>query len=104
LQIYERGKIVRWIGPQDSDEPAPRVKITESATPVDIVSIHGESLPRGTPAAPTPKAPTVIAGTSVRAGNDDHAIAVLALVVGTLGLLTGIAALVSGRSRRGGAA
>jgi hypothetical protein len=93
-----------WIGPRDSDEPAPRVKIAEAATPVDIVSIHGESVPRETRAAPTPKAPTVIADASVRGDSDDHWIAVLALVIGTLALLTGIAALVSGRSRRRGAA
>jgi uncharacterized protein len=32
LQTYSNGDVVRWIGPPDSDEPAPRVTVTAAAT------------------------------------------------------------------------
>jgi len=31
LQEYSSGEVVRWIGPPDSDEPAPRVTLTAAA-------------------------------------------------------------------------
>jgi uncharacterized protein YcnI len=47
LQRYDDGSLVRWIGSPSSDQPAPVTRLSESATPVDLVSTHGE----GTPAA-----------------------------------------------------
>ncbi len=32
LQTYSNGDVARWIGPPDSDEPAPRVTVTAEAT------------------------------------------------------------------------
>jgi uncharacterized protein YcnI len=40
VQSYENGDVVRWIGPEGSEEPASVTEIDESATPVDTVSVH----------------------------------------------------------------
>jgi MYXO-CTERM domain-containing protein len=51
LQHYSGDKIVRWIGGPDADQPSPRVALSESASPVDVVSVHGEKVPTGATAA-----------------------------------------------------
>jgi uncharacterized protein YcnI len=79
VQTYDGGKVVRWIGPPDGEEPAPQVKLTaaEEETPA-------------TPAASTP--------TSSSSGDDDsNTLAIIALIVGALGLLAGGAALLRRR-------
>jgi uncharacterized protein YcnI len=48
LQRYDDGSVVRWIGSPTSDQPAPVTRLSESATPVDVVSTHGETAPAGT--------------------------------------------------------
>ena len=44
VQRYEDGSVQRWIGPPDSDEPASRTQISESATPEDIIAVNGERI------------------------------------------------------------
>jgi uncharacterized protein YcnI len=78
LQTYEGGEIVRWIGPEDADEPAP------------VVTLTG---PDGAEqaAAPAPAAP---------AADDDggtDTLTIVALAAGLLGLLAGLAGLLAGR-------
>jgi uncharacterized protein len=75
LQTYSNGDVVRWIGPADSDNPAPVVKVTS-----------GQAEPAAAPAA----------------ADDDsrsNGLAITALVIGALGLLTAVAALLSTRRR-----
>jgi uncharacterized protein YcnI len=66
-QTYSDGSVVEWSGSEDSDTPAARIEAT--------------------------------AGASSSSGSDDSGktIAIIALVVGALGLLVGGAGLVSGR-------
>jgi periplasmic copper chaperone A len=78
IQTYSNGKVVRWIGPPDAEEPAPQVKVTAA---------EGET------ASATPAA-----STSDNSGDDDSkTLAVIALIVGALGLLAGGAALLARR-------
>jgi uncharacterized protein len=44
LQTYSSGEVVRWIGPPDSDEPAPRVRLTaaEEAAPAPAAESSDE--------------------------------------------------------------
>lgn len=77
LQTYAGGEVVRWIGPPDSDEPAPQVVLTSIATTAE----PGQAAAEG--------------------ADDDGApvwLAVVALALGALGLLAGGVALM--RSRR----
>jgi len=85
LQTYSGGEIVRWIGPEDGDDPAPRVTLTSSegdhgAAAAEPASDEAAS-DEGSDGAPT-------------------WLAVVALVVGALGLLAGLAAISSARRRQ----
>jgi uncharacterized protein YcnI len=78
IQIYDNGKVARWIGPPDSEEPAPQVKLTS-----------------GREAASTPVT------TSTKDDNDaSKGLGIAALVVGGVGLLVGAIALAASRRRR----
>jgi uncharacterized protein YcnI len=80
LQTYSNGTLVRWIGAKDSDTPAPTVKVT---------AVSGTGTPKLTPAA----------ATSSGGGGSSNGLAVAALIVGALGLITGVAALTRARVR-----
>ena len=90
LQTYEDGDVVRWIGPEDADEPAPIVTLTEPRRASQAARrprrdaaarqrVAGRRRPRRGRRPP-------------RSGGDGLAIA--ALLVGGLGLAAGLAALV----------
>jgi uncharacterized protein len=84
LQTYEGGEIVRWIGDEASDAPAPTVAVLEAAE-----DEHGSS--GGTATEPTETtAPEAAAATEE---DDDDGLTTLALVLGIAGLLAGLAAL-----------
>ncbi len=86
VQTYASGSVVRWIGGADSDHPAPHVDISESATPVDVVSTHGEAVPTGTATgAAKTTAADAAADTDARDGLT-LALAIVALVVALAGL------------------
>jgi periplasmic copper chaperone A len=79
LQTYSNGTLVRWIGAADSDTPAPTVKVTAAAS-----------------ATPTPTATPASASSG---GGSSNGLAVAALIVGALGLITGAVALTRARAR-----
>ena len=82
LQTYSNGEVVRWIGPESSDNPAPTVSV-----------VSAEAAAGGSPAAPaaTP-APT----SSSDSGGSDT-LAIIALIAGALGLAAGGAGLMAAR-------
>jgi periplasmic copper chaperone A len=84
VQTYSSGEVVRWIGPPDSDEPAPQVQLTAA-----------EEEGGGT-------APAAQQQPASGDGGDDggsDALSIIALIVGAAGLAAGIAALLRGRGR-----
>jgi uncharacterized protein YcnI len=83
VQTYSNGEVVRWIGPAESEEPAPQVKLTAAE-------------PEGDAAAEPAAAPAESGG-----GDDDssNTLAIIALVVGIAGLATGLLALLTRRRR-----
>ena len=94
LQTYEGGDVVRWIGSADSEEPAPTVTLT-AAEEEHGAEPTAEDEPEDTEHAEAPDV-TVNDDDDDDGGSDGLAIA--ALVVGGLGLLTGGVAL--SRSRK----
>ncbi len=89
LQTYTGGEVVRWIGAEGSEKPAPVVTL-----------VADSESPTGGAAA----APAATEADDDAAGDDDgggggNGLAIVALIVGALGLLAGGAALMS--SRRG---
>jgi uncharacterized protein len=95
LQTYEKGEVVRWIGAEDADEPAPVVTLTEAG--------GGHGAAAGTTPATTP-APAAGAGDEGEEEDDDDALEdllpIIALIVGGLGLIAGLAALSAARKAR----
>jgi uncharacterized protein YcnI len=87
LQTYDDGDVVRWIGPEDADEPAPTVTLTAAA---DEAGGHGAPAASAPESAPAPA--------SDDEGSDGLAIA--ALIVGALALLAALAALFANRRSR----
>jgi uncharacterized protein YcnI len=79
LQTYSKGDVVRWIGAEGSDNPAPTIGVTAAAAATKPAAT-------ATPAAP--------AQTSSDSGDG---LAIVALIVGALGLLAGLAALLAAR-------
>ena len=77
VQTYDNGDVVRWIGPPDAAEPAPQVKVTAA---------EGHD-----------SASTAPAGSSSDSGDDSNTLAIVALIVGGLGLGVGGAALAARR-------
>ena len=88
LQTYSNGEVVRWIGAPDAEEPAPQVQLT-AATEED----HG--------LGETPRSGWrefgEHTGDSDDGGGAPTWLAVLALVVGALGLAAGIGGLTAAR-------
>ena len=89
LQTYTGGEVVRWIGAEDTDNPAPIVSVTDGDA----------AAPSTTPAPPTQAAATPApAETSDDSGNG---LAIVALIVGALGLIVGAAGLMAARRASG---
>jgi uncharacterized protein len=72
VQTYSNGEVVRWIGPEGSDNPAPTVTVQAAGA-----------------SAAAPAAADTSSGDS---GSDT--LSIVALIVGALGLLAGCAALI----------
>ena len=94
VQRYSNGEVVRWIGPADSDEPAPVVAILEPAAE--------EGAAAATPAA-TPAQPADSGEQDEESGGSD-ALAIVALIVALAALAGALAALVQSRRRQPAAA
>ena len=85
IQTYSNGKVVRWIGSESSEEPAPLVEVTAAS---------GEK-----PASTTSSSTDEEKSSSDESGNDDSkTLSIIALIVGGLGLVLGGFAL--SRARR----
>jgi uncharacterized protein YcnI len=85
IQTYSNAKVVRWIGSESSEEPAPLVEVTAAS---------GEK-----PASTTSSSTDEEKSSSDESGNDDSkTLSIIALIVGGLGLVLGGFAL--SRARR----
>jgi uncharacterized protein YcnI len=92
LQYYDHGEIVRWIGPPDSEEPAPQLDVTAEGGVLQDVA-GSETAP------PSPGAEAGEGSEASSSGESaSRALGIVALIVGGLGLIAGGAALL--RSRR----
>jgi periplasmic copper chaperone A len=95
LQTYSNGSVVRWIGAPGSEQPAPQVKLT-NANASASASTGGANAGAGARSKGQASAPPAAA-----ADNDSNGLGIVALVLGALGLLVGVAALAI--ARRGAA-
>ena len=86
LQTYSNGEVVRWIGPEGSDNPAPTVSVIAPAGDEHTAAAS----------TPAPSATPAPASSSSDSGSSDT-LSIVALIVGALGLLAGVAAFASTR-------
>ena len=92
LQTYDDGQVVRWIGPEDADEPAP------------IVTLQAGSAGggHGAPAATTntSQAQSAAPASAPAASNEDggsETLSIVGLIVGALALIVALGALAAAR-------
>jgi uncharacterized protein YcnI len=83
LQTYTGGQVVRWIGSESSNNPAPVVTVTAAGAAATA-----------NPAAATP-APTPAAAATTDSGG--NGLSILALIIGVLGLAVAATALFTAR-------
>ena len=96
LQTYSDGEIVRWIGAPDAEKPAPQVAVTDAKGAVADV-------PSGVENVPTSGLGTSTAEVTRVEESDDGpstGLVIVALVLGALGLIAGVAGLASARRAR----
>ena len=104
VQTYSNGKAVRWIGAPDSEQPAPTIDVTAKGGVLQDVA-GGEAGPGPLPAAASAGSKTatpVATKTVVEKQSANNTLAVIALIVGLLGLVAGATGLVVARRARGG--
>jgi periplasmic copper chaperone A len=94
LQTYEGGEIVRWIGPEDADEPAATLTLVADDEEHGAGAAGGDEVP----GEPAPASAQTSAADGDDGGSDGLAIA--ALIVGALGLAAGVGGLVAARRAR----
>jgi uncharacterized protein YcnI len=100
LQYYDDGEVVRWIGSPESEHPAPQIDVTPEGGVIQDVA-GSETAP---PAPGASSEGEAEASDNSSGDSGSETLAIVALIVGALGLLAGGAALAASRRQRGGGA
>lgn len=93
VQTYSNGQVVHWIGPPSADTPAPTVVITAPGGVIEDVA--------GAEAGPSADVVSKATAAGTVSSGGGHGLSIAALIVGALGLLAGVWALIT--VRRAGA-
>jgi periplasmic copper chaperone A len=107
LEYYSNGRVVRWIGPPESESPAPTINVTEKGGVIEDVA-GGEAGPTASEARSAEgesigmDASGEAQGSGSSGGGSGDGLAIVALVVGALGLLAGGGALLLARGSPAG--
>lgn len=104
LQYYDDGEIARWIGPPNSDEPAPDIDVTAAGGPIQDVAGSEADAPAAGEAPPASSEPTAESSAAPSAtdssgGSSDKGLAIAALAVAVVALLVAVAAIFGARQR-----
>ncbi len=99
VQHYSNGQVVHWISPSLSAEhPSPRINVTAKGGVIEDIAGH-EAGPEAGQTAATSQTPAAPATAGRAAGGASKGLALLALILGALGLMAGLAALAITRRR-----
>jgi len=98
IQTYSNGLLVHWIDPSLSAEhPAPRINVTAKGGVIEDIAGHEAGPEAGqTPGGQSTPAPAAAKPSS---GGASKGLGIVALILGALGLLAGLAALAAARRR-----
>lgn len=102
VQTYSNGEVARWIGAPDSDQPAPTIDVTAKGGVLQDVA-GAEAGPGALPATAAAGSKTTapaVTRTVVEKQSANSTLAVIALIVGVLGLATGSIGLALARRAR----
>jgi uncharacterized protein YcnI len=103
VQTYSNGQVIHWIDRSLSAEhPSPRINVTAKGGTIEDLA-GDEAGPEagqtaGSPSMPMP-APAVATSTTSTSGGASKGLGVAALILGALGLIAGLGALVASRRR-----
>lgn len=96
VQTYSNGQVVHWIDPSlQAEHPAPRINVTAKGGVIEDLAGE-EAGPTAGETGPTQTAPAV----SKSSGGASMGLAIAALILGALGLLFGVFALITQRRVR----
>jgi periplasmic copper chaperone A len=98
VQTYSNGQVVHWIEPSlTAEHPSPRINVTAQGGVIEDVAGHEAGPATGQTGASqsTPAAPSTAAAKS--SGGASQGLGLAALIVGALGLLLGLSALIVAR-------
>jgi len=100
LQYSDNGEIIRWIGPPDSEEPAPDIDVTAAGGVLQDAAGSEADAPTPGEAAGSEASAEGTAGASAGSGSSsDEGLAIAALIVAVIALLVAAGALFSTRRR-----
>jgi uncharacterized protein YcnI len=88
VQTYSNGEVVRWIGPEDSDNPAPIVNVEAAADEAPAAS------------TPAPSQPASNSSSTADDSSSSDTLSVIALIVAALGLAVAAVAVAATRRTR----
>ncbi len=96
VQSYSNGQVVHWIEPSlTAEHPAPRINVTPKGGVIEDIAGHeagpeaGQSAEQSSAATPAPSTTT--------SGGASKGLGIAALIVGAIGLLVGLGALIIAR-------
>ncbi len=100
IQYYSNGKAIHWIGPPSAEYPAPTVNITAKGGVIaEVAGGEAGPAPGQTPSGQSAAASAAAsASVSKASGGASKGLGIAALILGALGLLTGLAALIGKRA------
>jgi len=101
VQSYSNGQVVHWIEPSlTAEHPSPRINVTATGGVIQDVAGHEAGPEAGQTGASqsTGAAPSTVAANS--GGGASKGLGIAALVIGALGLIAGLAALLAARRTR----
>jgi uncharacterized protein YcnI len=100
VQTYSNGQVVHWIEPSLTGEhPSPRINVTAKGGPIEDLA-GDEAGPTAGQSAGSPAASTTAPIASKSSGSGaSKGLGILALILGALGLIVGIGALVASRRK-----
>ena len=98
VQTYSNGQVVHWIDPSlTAEHPSPRINVTAKGGVVQEIAGDEAGPTAGQTAAGSSTTAPVPAAAAKSSGGASEGLAVAALVVGAVGLLTGLVALIASR-------
>jgi uncharacterized protein YcnI len=93
VQSYSNGQVVHWIDPSlTAEHPAPRINVTAKGGVIEEVAGHEAGPEAGQATAPTAAAKS--------SGGASQGLGIAALIVGALGLVVAVVALLAARRAR----